>query len=192
MSAPDTRLPTLLRAGGVTLQAFEPRFTDVVLRVRNHESIRLGMRDTTPIAAESHLRWVQKNLVDERKVHLFVVFDDSEPVGIALLRDFRDGAAEVGLMVIEAARRPIACYAGAVMIVTYAMEMLGLDRLFSLVPRHNDHALAFNRHFGFDHEGADDDAIYHRLVLTKARFRAHATHRRFREKHGLNGLVQPV
>lgn len=175
-----------MRAGEVTLRAFEPRFSDIVLEVRNHESVRLHMRDTNPIPRESHHRWVKENLVDARKVHLFVVFEGEEPVGIALLRDFRDGGAEVGLMVVEAARRPLVCYAAAVMLGTYALELLGLDRLLSYVPRHNDHAFAFNKHFGFEVEGADDDAIYHRLVLTRQCFRAHATHQRFRERHGLN------
>lgn len=184
-------LPVQMRSGDVVLRAFEPAFSDVVLELRNHESIRRNMRDTAPIPRESHARWVRENLVDERRVHLFVVYDSELPVGIALLRDFRDRGAEVGLMVVEAAKRPLVCYAAAILLGNYALEMMGLDRLISYVPRHNEHAFAFNQHFGFVLEGANDDPVYHRLVLTQECFRTHPTHRRFREKHGLN-LVHPA
>lgn len=180
-------VPATQRAGEVGLQPFEPGLADTVLDLRNHESIRRHMRDSAPIPRESHLRWVKENVVEERKVHLFVVLDGEEPVGIALLRDFREGGAEVGLMVVEAARRPHVCYAAAVMLGIYAFDMAGVDRLLSYVPRHNEHAFAFNKHFGFEMEG--DDATYHRLVLTKECFRAHPTHRRFIDKHGLNAVV---
>lgn len=188
---PITTIPSQMISGDVCLKAFEPRYTDTVLELRNHETVRMFMRDPNPIPRESHYRWVKENVVDDRKVHLFVVFEAKEPVGIALVRDFRDRSAEVGLMVVDAPRRRLTCYAGAFMIGNYGLDVLGLDRLFSYVPRHNAHALAFNKHFGFMLEGADDDPAYHRLVLTQANFRTHPTHRRFREKHGLT-IVQPA
>lgn len=188
---PNSTIPSLMRSGDICLKAFEPHFTDTVLELRNHESVRMFMRDTNPIPRESHYRWVKENIVEQRKVHLFVVHEGTEAVGIALLRDFRDRTAEVGLMVADAPRRRLSCYAGAFMIGNYGLEVLGLDRLFSYVPRHNEHAFAFNKHFGFVQDGVDDDPVYHRLVLTRECFRMHPTHRRFREKHGLS-IEQPA
>lgn len=191
MQVPSAAIPSEMRSGDVILKAFEPGLTDTVLELRNDETVRMFMRDPNPIARESHYRWVKENVVDEHKVHLFVVFEEKGPVGIALMRDFRDRSAEVGLMVVDAPRRRLTCYAGAFLIGNYGLDVLGLDRLFSYVPRHNDHAFAFNKHFGFAVDGADDDPVYHRLVLTQACFRTHPTHRRFREKHGLT-IGQPA
>ena len=174
----------LIRSGEVTLVSFEPAHADVVLGVRNHPTVRLHMRDSSPISGESHYRWVQENLIDARRVHLFVVFGGDEPVGIALLRNFREDAAEVGVMIIEADSRQFVCYAAAHLIGYYGFEVLGLARLYSCVPLHNEHALAFNRSCGFEPSGAQSD-VHTELVLTQERSRSHVTHKRFRERHGI-------
>jgi RimJ/RimL family protein N-acetyltransferase len=176
--------PLWLRAGDVELRPFDPSLAQTVLEIRNHETVRRNMRDSSPIAPESHHRWLRENVIEHRRVHLFAALEHEVPVGIALLRDFREDGAEVGLMVVDAGRRPLVCYAAAVLLGHYAFENAGLARLLSLVPRHNTHALAFNQGFGFDLQEPDDDPVYHRLVLARERFRSHPTHRRFSEKHG--------
>jgi len=174
----------LIRSGEVTLVSFEPAHADVVLEVRNHPTVRIHMRDSSPISRESHHRWAQENLIDARRVHLFVVFSGDQPVGIALLRNFREGAAEIGVMIVEAESRPLVCYIAAHLIGYYGFEVLDLGKLYSCVPLHNTHALAFNRSCGFETSGAQSDA-HAELVLTQAQSRLHATHKRFREKHGI-------
>jgi RimJ/RimL family protein N-acetyltransferase len=173
----------LIRSGDVTLVSFDVAHTDVVFEVRNHPTVRPHMRDSSPISRESHYRWVQENLVDARRVHLFVAFSSDEPVGITLLRNFRHQAAEIGVMVIEAERRPLVCYAAAHLIAYYAFEVLGLENLYSYVPRHNERALSFNSRCGFEPASRSD--VYHELVFTRSRYRANPTHKRFREKHGI-------
>jgi len=174
----------LIRSGDVRLHSFEPALADAVHDVRNHPTVRHHMRDASPISRESHYRWVQENLIESRRVHLFIVFSGEEPVGIALLRNFRDKAAEVGVMIVEAESRPLVCYVAAHLIGYYGFEVLDLDKLFSCVPRHNEHALAFNRRCGFEPSGADSD-VHAELVLTQSQSRSHPTHKRFREKHGI-------
>ena len=179
----------LIRSGDVTLRSFEPGLTDTVHAVRNHPSVREHMRDPAPISKENHERWVKANLVDAQLVHLFAVFDGTEAIGIALLRNFKGKDAEIGVMLIDAARRPLACYVAAHLVAYYGFEVLGLERLLSYVPLHNEHALAFNLHCGFEPSGADD-GVYHELAFTSTRYRTHPTHMRYRNKHGIE-VVEP-
>ena len=171
-------------SGNVCLRAFDADSSDTVLEIRNHPSVRRQMRNTAPIERAAHETWVRDNLLEERKVHLFIVEAGNRPVGIALLRNFGAGTAEIGLMVVEAARRPLVCYKAAHLIGYYAFEVLDLDEVYSYVPRHNARALTFNLHCGLESTGNDSE-VYSELVLTQGRSRTHSTHRHFREKYGI-------
>lgn len=174
----------LIRSGDVVLRSFDESLTDDVYEIRNHPSVRAHLRDTGPILRESHYRWVRENILESKQVHLFVIVAGTEPVGIALLRNFTAQAAEIGVMVMEADQRPLVCYKASHLVGYYGFEVLGLEKLFSYVPRHNRHALAFNLHSGLVHTGKDND-IYHELVLTKDQSRSHPTHKHFREKYAI-------
>jgi RimJ/RimL family protein N-acetyltransferase len=172
----------LIRSGEVVLRGFEPPLSDDLYGVRNHPSVRQYLRDTLPITRESHDRWVEDNLIKQRRVQLFVVFGAAVVAGIALLRNFAGDSAEVGLMMVEAQRRRLISYKAAHLIGYYGLEVLGLERLVSYVPRHNQHALAFNLGCGFERTGVDPDP-YYELVLTRERSRCHPIHRRFRARY---------
>jgi RimJ/RimL family protein N-acetyltransferase len=171
-----------LRSADVELRAFEPGLTDALYGIRNHPSVRCHLRMTQPLARADHERWVKENLLGDRRVHLFVVFAGSGPVGLALLRNFAGQQAEVGLMMVEARRRRRVAYKAAHLIGCYGFEVLGLERVLSYVPRHNHHALAFNLGCGFERTGADS-VPYFELALTAERWRTHAVHRRFRARY---------
>lgn len=177
----------LIRSGNVELRSFEPSLTDTVLEMRNHASVRAHMRDPAPISREAHYKWVQENLVEARHVVLFVVFSGGEAVGLTLLRNFKDEAAEIGVMVVDAARRPLVSYIASHLTVYYSFEILGLEKLYSYVPRHNEHARTYNLNFGFEPSGSPNE-VYHELVFTEVRYRDHPTHMRFREKHAFEVL----
>ena len=177
----------LLRSGDVTLRRFEASLTDVVYAIRNHPSVRENLRNTEPIARESHENWVHENLLQSARVHLFVVFAGDDPVGIALLRNFRDDTAEIGVMVVEASTRPLVCYKAAHLAGYYGFERLDLKEIISRVPRHNARALAFNLQCGLSESGPGT-AEYHELTLTQSASRSHPTHKRFRERYGIDVL----
>lgn len=172
----------LIRSSDVALRGFEPSLTETLYEIRNHPSVRQFMRSAQPIARESHERWVEQNLLAERRVHLFVVFSAQAAAGIALLRNFAGTTAEVGLMMVEAQRRRLAAYKAAHLIGYYGFEVLDLTRLLSYVPRHNRHALQFNLGCGFEQTGNDSE-VYFELALTQARSRTHPIHRRFRARY---------
>jgi RimJ/RimL family protein N-acetyltransferase len=175
----------LLRAGDLVLERFEPGFSEIAYEIRNHESVRAHMRDTNPISRASHDAWVKENLLDAVRLHLFIVRSAHEPVGLALLRNFEGDTAEIGLMVKDARRRPLACYKAAHLIGYYGFEILGLGRIWSYVPRHNTRALKFNLASGFEQSEERSSAVYCALGLSAARSRLHPTHRRFRASYSI-------
>jgi RimJ/RimL family protein N-acetyltransferase len=171
-----------LRSGDLVLESFAPGLSGVLFDVRNHPSVRQYLRVTEPIAREDHERWVRENLVEDRKVHLFLAHAAGAPVGLALLRNFAGAQAEIGVMMVEARRRRLAAYKASHLIGYYGFEVLGLERLLSYVPRHNRHALAFNEACGFTRTGVDSET-YFELALTREASRSHPIHRRFRERY---------
>ena len=176
-----------IRSGDVVLRSFEDPLTDVVYEIRNHSSVRERLRNPAPIPRESHYQWVHENLVKHKNVHLFVVESGGEPVGLALLRNFTEQTAEIGVMVMQAEQRPLVCYKASHLVGYYGFEILGLEKLFSYVPRHNQHALDFNLHSGLALTGNDSD-IYHELMLTREQSRSHPTHKHFQEKYTIEVL----
>ena len=170
-----------LRSGSVELRAFEPALTEAVFKVRNHPSVRAHLRDARPLAWESHVRWVQANLVEQRREHLFVAFRAGELAGITLLRNFRQREAEIGVMIVEPGRHRLAAYIAAHLIGYYAFEVLGLERLLSYVPVAHRDALEFNLRCGFEPTG-ESSADYRVLALSVDRSRTHPAHKRFRTR----------
>lgn len=176
-----------LRSGDVVLRSFSHSHTRDVFEIRNHASVRSGLRDSKPISWEGHCEWVRENLVDQRRVHLFLVCTREQPVGIALLRNFREESAEIGVMVVEAGRRQLVCYKAAHLLGYYGFEVLGLAKLLSYVPLHNEHALAFNLHCGLEKTGTQSD-VYHVLRITREQSRAHLTHTHYQSRYGIEVL----
>ena len=169
----------LIRSGEVTLREFDGSLSETVHEIRNHPSVRAHLRDSRPIARESHDRWVRENLLEARRLRLFVVLRGEAPQGIALLRNFSGRSAEVGLMMVQAERRPLVAYIAAHLVCYFGFEVLDLEQLYSYVPLHHERALAFNLGCGFEATGKPSE-VYHELVLTRARSRSHAVHKRFR------------
>ena len=173
-----------LRSGELRLESFAPALTGVLYDVRNHSSVRQYLRMTQPIARADHESWVRQNLVETRKVHLFLAYAGEAPVGLALLRNFQGASAEIGVMMVDARRRRLAAYKAAHLIGYYGFEVLGLERLLSYVPRHNMHALAFNEACGFTRTGHDSES-YFELALGREASRTHPVHRRFRARYAI-------
>ncbi len=179
-----------ISSGDVALVAFDVSMTEAVFDIRNHPSVREGMLNSSPLTLESHKRWVEENLLRERRVHLFVIESAQQSIGIALLRNLQQDTAEIGVMVVEADQHALVCYKAAHLIGYYAFELLDLRRVYSYVPRRNRRALAFNLHCGLQDTGKPS-GDYHELVLTQSDSRTHQTHKKFREKYGIKVIRDP-
>jgi RimJ/RimL family protein N-acetyltransferase len=174
----------IIKTANVSLVSFEPNYSRLLYEIRNHESVRKGMRDTREIPWESHQKWVEENLLKERKQLLFIVFYRDEPVGIALLRDFKDDSAEIGILIKESRHHPVVAYRASYILAIYAFYHLDIPALYSYVSRHNQPALAFNLKCGFKDTGADNPD-YYVLRLEREISRTSDTHRKFGETHRL-------
>ncbi len=173
-----------LRSGNISLVSFAPKDTEIVYEIRNHPSVRNFLRNTRPIPWNSHLNWVEENLVIDKKLLLFIVLQNDTAIGIALLRNFEGKSAEIGVMIKYPKRHARAAYRAAQVLGHYAFEYLHLDTLYSNVPLHNEHALAFNQKCGFVPTG-EASKHYHRLALTRDASRHHKVHQAFFKRYGV-------
>jgi RimJ/RimL family protein N-acetyltransferase len=171
-----------IRSGELELREFERALSEVLYGVRNHPSVREHLRSPQPIARADHERWVDENLLRERRLRLFLVYLAGAPRGLALLRNFSGASAEIGVMMVEARRHRLAAYKASHLIGYFAFEVLGLQQLLSYVPRHNRHALSFNEACGFQRTG-DDSEAYFELALGRERWRSHPVHCRCRARY---------
>ncbi len=179
----------IIRTSNISLVSFSPEHIETIYQIRNDESVRAGMRDTAPIPWESHVRWAQENLIDQRKQELFVVFQDDAPVGIALLRDFGPHSAEIGIIIRNAASYPMASYFAAYLLAHYAFYHLDMEVLYSEVPRHNERALRFNLKCGFVPAAAPDDE-YHHLKLVRDTAVIRDLHKKFGARHNIEVIPE--
>jgi RimJ/RimL family protein N-acetyltransferase len=171
----------VIGAGALTLRGFVAADSDALLAIRNHRSVRRGMRDGTAIDPRQHRAWVRRNLLDANAQRVFMVNDGERDVGMTLLRNFDETSAEIGVMLVDAGSRRRVAYAASHMTAWYAFEMLGLQSLRSHVPRHNAAALGFNRKCGFV-DWREPDADYHYLALTRHVYLTDPVHCAFRRR----------
>ncbi len=177
-----------ITTNNISLHSFRPELSQLLFEIRNDESIRRGMRDSNPISWVNHTRWVQDNLIEGKAQQLFIVYWHEEPTGIALLRNFKDSAAEIGILIKDSAAHPLAAYYASHLLAYYGFKILGLNRLYSYVPRHNDRALAYNLKCGFTSTNMDTKE-YHCLCLTIETSRSKDTHKHFGRRHRI--LITP-
>ncbi|GJL81466.1 MAG: hypothetical protein DHS20C01_11000 [marine bacterium B5-7] len=170
-----------IEAGPLRLREFRIADTKALFDIRNHHSVRSGMRDASEITMDAHQRYVEEVILKSRDQWLFIVSNDGVDVGIALLRDIVANTAEIGIMVIDPPHHRREAYFASQMICRFAFDKLGLERLISKVPQGNDSALAYNLKSGFVIERPADDT-YHYLLLEVGRYYAHPTHRRFHQR----------
>ena len=137
-----------IRFGGVELRQFRPEDIADLYHVRNHDSVRGLLADPRPISYESHVDWVNRNLIPGRDILLFIVRSNGDPIGFSLLKRLAPDAVEVGVMFREANRHPGIPAHAAVAMLYLAFEHFRMRSAVSYVlPRH-DRAIALNRAFG--------------------------------------------
>lgn len=130
--------------GKLELAQFTAADTEDLYRIRNHESVRGFMSNPAPLEWESHVAWVQVNLLSGGRILLLMVRLEGEALGFTLLKRLAEDTAEIGVVVREAPRhRLIPSEAGAATLYL-AFEVLGLTRLVSYVVPAHRHAIAFN------------------------------------------------
>lgn len=134
--------------GSIDLIKFKPEHTRLLYVLRNHPTVRAGLKDTRLIPYRDHRQWVQENLIKEERLLEFIVYYRGQPVGLGLIRNQVGDTAEIGVMIKESERYPqVAAYVcGAMAHYVYAKKQI--RDLFSYVLASNEKACQFNRSGG--------------------------------------------
>jgi RimJ/RimL family protein N-acetyltransferase len=166
----------VLKGGRVRLRPVEPADLDLTMAWRNQEHIRRWFLNPEPITPEQHRAWYEK--YRERDDDFVFIIEEAEgdcrPVGqVSLYRiDWAGGRAEFGRLMIgerDAAGKGLA-KAATELLVSHALELLGLGEVYLEVRADNAPALAIYRACGF--EVVDQHAEVTAMKRTRKRNKA--------------------
>lgn len=150
-TVPHIRIP--LRS--FELRQFGPDDTDDLYAVRNHESVRSLLADPRPIPYDSHVNWVNLNLIPGRDILLFLARAHDEAIGLALLKRLAPDTVELGVMFREARHHPVLPAQAAVAMLYLAFEHFGMGWVVSYVLPQHERAIALNTGLGGEEVPSD-------------------------------------
>lgn len=132
-----------------------------IIRWRNSDSVRKRFIYQGLFTKESHENWM-KTMVETGKVVQFIISCDGEDVGSVYLRDvdYEKKEAEYGIFIGEESAR--GCGVGtrsAELIIEYAFETMGLERLFLRVHKDNERAVKSYEKAGFEKDGRSETVV---------------------------------
>lgn len=161
------RAPRLrIAIGSIELRQFAAEDTEDLYRVRNHESVRSYMADPRPIPWESHVEWVNRNLIPGRDILLFLVRLKGSAIGLTLLKRLAPDVVEVGAIFREAKLHPVIPGQAAVAMLHLAFEHFRMRGAVSYVLPDHQRALALNRALGREAESAKPGMVCFRCSRT--------------------------
>ena len=135
----------------VTIRPITYDDTENIVRWRNSEYVNSRFIDRRMFTKESHEAWL-KNYVETGKVAQFIILLNGEPVGSVYLRDIdlNKKEAEYGIFIgEESARGKGVGTKSAILILKYAFEELGLEKIFLRVLKDNPGAVRSYEKAGF-------------------------------------------
>ena len=150
-TVPRIRIP--LRS--FELRQFRPDDTDDLYAVRNHESVRSLLADPRPIAYDSHVNWVNQNLIPGRDILLFLAHAQDEAIGLTLLKRLAPDTVELGVMFRDAQRHAMLPSQAAVAMVYLAFEHFGMAWGVTYALRQHERAIALNTGLGGEEVPSD-------------------------------------
>jgi RimJ/RimL family protein N-acetyltransferase len=134
--------------GDLELAQFMPKDTRALYCIRNHISVRQFLTKPDFIPYKAHVEWVRKNLIDERRLWLFMIRLKGKAIGFSMLKPEGEDTAEIGLMFREANTHPVVPVYAAAATLYCAFWVLKFAWLTSYPVPTNERALAINRAFG--------------------------------------------
>jgi RimJ/RimL family protein N-acetyltransferase len=137
------------------LRQFGPDDTDDLYAVRNHESVRCLLADPRPIAYDSHVSWVNRNLIPGRDILLFLARVHDEAIGLTLLKRLAPDTVELGVMFREVQRHAMLPSQAAVAMVYLAFEHFGMAWGVSYALPQHERAVALNKGLGGEEVPSD-------------------------------------
>lgn len=124
---------------------------DIVLRWRNHESVRGLMYTQHEITTEEHHAWFERSKADSLK-HILIVERLGRPIGFVQFNQTKNGVAEWGFYANPDAHRGSG-HALAHAALGYAFDQLGFQEVTGDVLAFNERSIYFHQKLGFQFQG---------------------------------------
>lgn len=134
--------------GSIELRQFGPEDSEDLYSVRNHESVRSYMANPRAIPWESHVAWVNDNLLPGRDILLFLVRLQGDAIGLSLLKRLAPDVVEVGVMFREAKLHPVIPAQAAATTLYLAFEHFGMRETVAYALPEHKRAIALNSALG--------------------------------------------
>ena len=148
----------------IRIRKIEPDDTENILRWRNNESVTQNFVYRKILTREEHERWLDTYIASGRAVQFIIEEVDANlPIGSVYLRDIDHGhkKAEFGIFIGEnAARGKGYGKLATKMVLRYAFEEMGLNKVFLRVFSNNKDAIKCYLNAGFHQEGLFREDVF--------------------------------
>jgi len=162
-----------IHIGNTTIERFAPEHTDLLYRLINSPEVRRGMSNSAEIPYESHLKWVNANLLESENVHLFIAANEEQGQGVVLLKNITEDSGELGIMVgdIVGCRRTQLTGKLVTGILYYAFHQLNFQTLNLRILPGNTNSLTVAKKIGAEFLGEDE--LYQHFSLSKSTYESY-------------------
>ena len=139
--------------------------TALIIKFRNNPTVRMNFIHQEPLTEEEHLNWMESQVGTGRVAQFIIVDPVGRDIGSVYLRDINPvhRKAEFGIYIgADEARGKGYGYQATRLILRYAFETIGLNKVFLRVLSGNESAIKSYMKAGFRQEGLfREDVILH-------------------------------
>ena len=133
---------------------------DYLIMVNDVENVGRFFSGGQPYTEEQEISWVQKTLEEKRPVFSMIEKETGEFIGNIELMDVNDGTGELGIAITAKKQNQGFGTEAVTALTRYAMDQMGLERVFLRTNTDNDRAYHVYQKCGFREYKRTDEHIY--------------------------------
>lgn len=141
----------------VYLRQIDYADTDLIVAWRNQDSVRRYFLNQDLFTKQSHEKWMKEQVMTGKTVQFIITENESgDPIGSVYIRDIdrKNQKGEFGIFIGEEQKKGLGFGTEAArLIIRYAFEELGLNKVFLRVQADNGGAIKAYKKAGFQYEG---------------------------------------
>ena len=121
-----------------------------VLEWRNSDAVKQNMLNQNAITLQEHLQWFDRACQLDSEYHFIIAFNNQE-IGAANLKLLGNNCAEAGLYLCdEKVKGSAYAFLPSLMLLEFAFNTLGVEKIKAVVLPHNQAAIRFNQNQGYE------------------------------------------
>jgi RimJ/RimL family protein N-acetyltransferase len=158
---------------GLTFERLNPSNLELLRVWRNSDFVRSRMLYQTEITPEMQQNWFSK--LDQSANYYYLVKQNEEYVGVASIKDIKDGQGEPGFFLVsEQYKNTTVTSLTYLAMADFYFEELGISKLYIHVRRDNEEAMKSNLFLGYKtmEEKSTSEFLY--MELNKETFLANS------------------